>query len=84
MAIDTLQKRRSMMNLNLPFRQSSIPLPDGAIGRRDRAQLIHLCTCIVLSPAVTVKQLTGNSIITMTITGRSIITMTVSGRSILG
>jgi len=38
MAIDTRQKRRSMMNRALPWRRENLPFPSGSITSLDRHQ----------------------------------------------
>ena len=41
MAIDSRQKRRSIMAMGLPWRSVSLPIPDGTIGQADRQMLLY-------------------------------------------
>jgi hypothetical protein len=41
MAIDSQNKRMSIINISLPFR-GLLPIPDGTVGQGDRYQLLNL------------------------------------------
>ena len=50
MALDSAQKRRSIMSMGLPWRRESIPTPDGSISEEDRHQFFHLYAIAFQAP----------------------------------
>lgn len=82
MAVDTRNKRASMMSFGRPF-ITRIPLPDGTIDAADRAMLLHLYHGIALSaPAVGLDPLEILFLNTPITTGIEVTTSIMTGMTV--
>lgn len=58
MAVDTRNKRMSIMNIGMPWR-GRFPLADGAIGASDRQIFLYLYSGILADPPAAVSAVLG-------------------------
>jgi hypothetical protein len=51
MALDSVSKRLSAMNIGSPWR-GLLPIPDGTLGQGDRQHVLFLCSAVLAGEAV--------------------------------
>ncbi len=91
MALDSLAKRYSAVNLGSPWR-GILPVPDGTIGQGDRQTVFFLCSSILAvareiveppPPRLLIRDTTGYATINETPAGFAFLTTTPTGYATL-